>query len=186
MRLCFRASCMTIALLLASHAEAGQLKGGKEFLTAKEIEKIQDAQEVGQRVKIYLEAAGLRLKVAEERLNGKESEPGDPLEYYSVEEMVEGYYRVIRSVMLNMDEALEKPNTDREKFGKALKALKETTERAAKSLEVLKKVAEEKRNEELWNLVNLSIDITQGAHDGAVLGLSKHPEAKSKPKGKGN
>jgi len=177
---------MTIALLLAPHGEAAQLKGGKEFLTAKEIEQIQDAQEVGQRVKIYLEAAGLRLKVAEERLNGKESEPGDPLEYYSAEEMVEGYYRIIRSVMLNLDEALEKPNTDREKFGKALKALKETTERAAKSLEILKKIAEEKRKEELWNLVNLSIDITQGAHEGAVLGLSKQPETRSKPKGKGH
>jgi hypothetical protein len=148
----------------------------KEYLTPQEIEKIQDAQELDKRLKIYLEAAALRLKTAEERLNGKESAPDDPLEFFSADEMVDGYYKIIRSVMLNLDGAAQNPLTDQEGFIKALKQLKESTEKAAKDLIILKKVAEDKRLEELWNAVNRAIDITEGAHDGALLGLSKEPE----------
>ena len=156
----------------------------KEFLTPKEIEKIQDAQEIDKRVKIYLDAGALRLKTAEERLGGKESEPGDPLELFSVEEMVDGYYRIMKSVMLNLDDAYQKRDTDKSTLGKALKSLKDSTEWAAKVLLALKKSAEEKRNEELWNLVNQSIDINKGAHEGAELGLSKNPAPAGKSKGK--
>ena len=60
----------------------------KEFLTPKEIEKIQEAQELDKRVKLYLDAAALRLKTVEERFRGQESNPGDPLEFFSIEEML--------------------------------------------------------------------------------------------------
>jgi len=66
-----------------------------------------------------------------------------------------------------------------------MKALKGATESAAKELEILKKIAEEKQKEELWDLVNKAIDITNGAHEGAELGLSKEPpepDKKSKNK----
>ena len=71
----------------------------KEFLTPDEIFKIQEAQEVEKRIKIYMDAAALRLKTAEERLQGKESVAGDPLEFFTVQEMLDGYNRIIRSVM---------------------------------------------------------------------------------------
>ncbi len=157
---------------------------GKEFLTPKEIEQIQDAQEIDQRVKIYMEAASLRLKTAEARLGGKEAEPGDPLEFWTPEEMVDAYYRIVKSVMTNLDDAYQKPDVDREKVGKALKILKDTTEWAAKVLVSLKKTAEDQRKEELWNSVNLAIDITGGAHEGAELGLSKVPAPKEKRRGR--
>ncbi len=73
-------------------AAAQQKPGSKEYLTQDEITKIQDAQEIDQRTKLYMQAAALRLKVAEERLNGKESVPEDPMEFFSVEDMLEGYY----------------------------------------------------------------------------------------------
>jgi hypothetical protein len=158
---------------------------GKEFLTPKEIEQIQDAQEIDRRVKVYLDAAALRLKTAEERLGGKEAEPGDPLEFFTVEDMVDAYYRIIKSVMTNLDDAYQRPDVDREKVTKALKELKSGTEWAGKVLLSLKKTAEEKRKEDLWNLVNQSIDITNGAHEGAELGLSKSPTPRTKGRGKG-
>ncbi len=82
-----------LSLVLASGVRAGQRK---EFLTPDEIEKIQDAQEVDARVKIYLQAASLRLKTAMDRMSGKESAPGDPLEFFSVEDMLDGYYRILQ------------------------------------------------------------------------------------------
>jgi len=150
----------------------------KEFLTPKEIEKIQDAQEIEERIKIYLEAARLRLNTAEERLSGKESLEGDPFEFYTVEDMLDGYYRILRSVMFNLDDAAQKSNADRDKITKALKNLKETTEKGAKQLAGLKKTAEEKKLEKVWNLVNQAIDINNGAREGAEIALQKDKSKK--------
>jgi hypothetical protein len=145
----------------------------KEFLTPLEIEKIQDAQEIDKRVKIYLDAAALRLKTAEERLNGKESAAGDPMEFFSVEDMVEGYFRCVRSVMLNLDGAAQSPKTERPSFSKALKNLKQSMESSQKSLQILKNMAEDRKKEELWNWVNKGLDVSHGAYEGAVSALEK-------------
>jgi len=153
----------------------------KEYLTPKEVERIQDAQAIDERVKIYMDAAELRLKTAEERLTGKESQPGDPLEFFSIEDLLDGYYSCLHSVMINLDDVFGKPGADTEKLKKALKSLQDTTERAEKDLAVLKKMAEEKRLEEVWNRVNQSLDITRGARDGAELGLSRLSGDKEKP-----
>jgi hypothetical protein len=149
-----------------------RLARGREFLTPQEIEKIQDAQEIDKRVKIYMEAASLRLTTAEERLNGKESSPGDPLEFFTVEEMVDGYYRILKSVMANVDDVASRPFSDRKALDQALQTLKTTTGEAVKQLEILKKLAEDKQREELWNLVNRAIDIAKGAHEGAEAALA--------------
>ncbi len=155
----------------------------KEYLTPKEIEKIQDAQEIEPRIKIYLEAAALRLQAAEDRLNGKESAPGDPLEFFTVQDMLEGYCEIMKSVMMNLDQAYQKPRSgERENLGKALKNLKDSSERAQKNLAILKRMAEDKKDEETWNLVNKAIDITGGALEGARLGLSRQPAGPEKKK----
>ena len=65
---------------------------------------------------------------------------------------------------------------------KALKNLKDSTEKGAKELQILKKIAEEKKNEEAWNLIQKSLEITDGAHEGAETGLARFP---GKPKSKG-
>jgi hypothetical protein len=159
--------------------------GSKEYLTEEEITKIQDAQEIDLRTKLYMQAAALRLKVAEERLNGKESAPDDPMEFFSVEDMLEGYYQIARSVMTNLDDAYQKPGGDRAKTGKALKNLKESTDRALKDLDIIKAIAEEKKLEDVWNLTNQAIDIARGAREGAELGLASQPaDAKEKLKKK--
>jgi len=166
-------------------AGAQQRPGSKEYLTQDEITKIQDAQEIDLRTKLYMQAAALRLKAAEERLNGKESAPGDPMEFFSVEDMLEGYYQIMRSVMINLDDAYQKPGDDRARIGKALKNLKESTDRALKDLEIIKAIAEEKKLEDVWNLTNRALDIARGAREGAELGLSDQPaDAKDKPKKK--
>lgn len=170
---------LLIAILLASGLCARA--SGKEFLTPKEIERIQDAQEVDKRTAIYLEAAALRLKTVEERLTGKESAPGDPLEFFTVEDMLEGYYRILRSVMFTLDEATQHPRTEQAKVQKALKELKSKTEKGEKDLRVIKRLAEDKQLEAVWKLVNQALDINQGAHEGAELGLERYSDKKPPP-----
>jgi len=153
----------------------------REFLTEKEIELIQESYEIDVRVKRYLDFAAARLKVAEERLSGKESEPGDPFEFFSPEDMLTGYYRILESVMLNLEDAYQKNDTlERGKVQRALKTLKVAMERALKQLEILKTIAEEKNKEEFWNLVNKAIDISKGALEGAESGISKEPDPADK------
>jgi hypothetical protein len=155
----------------------------KEFLTPKEIELIQTNQEIQVRVKHYLDFAMTRLRAAEERLSGKDSDEGDPLEFFTPEEMVDGYYRIINSVMMNLDDAFRKSDKlGQKKVFSGLKALRSSTESSLKQLEILKKIAEEQKKEELWNAVNKAIDITNGAHEGAVEGLKKAPPEPDKKK----
>ena len=159
----------------------GSICAGEDFLTEKEIEAIQENQEISERVKLYLQFAETRLKSAEDRLNGLETVEGDPFELLTPEQMLDGYYRIIRSVMLNMDDAYRNPNPRmRPKLRQALKTLKTETAKSSKQLEILKTIAEEKRNEELWNLVNKAIDVTNGAREGAEFGLSQYSEPDAK------
>lgn len=165
-----RTGALLLSLMIAVSVRPGS---AKDFLTPQEIAKIQDAQEIDLRVKVYLEAAALRLKTVAGRLAGKESLPEDPLEFFSVEDMLDGYYKILHSVMLNLDDASRNPQTDQKKFQAALKNLKSTTEVAGKQLEVLKKTAEAQRKEEAWNLVGRAIEITKGAREGAAAALSR-------------
>jgi hypothetical protein len=162
-------------LLICAYAQ-------KEALTRAEIEKIQDAQDIEKRGKIYLDAAGLRLRAAEERLNGQEAAEGDPLEFFTVEDMLDGYFQILKSVMLNLDDAAQKKVIDQEKLTKALKNLKDATEKATRPLDALKKMAEEKKLEKVWNLTNRAIDINKGANEGAEMALASRPALPEKKK----
>ena len=165
-------------------AAPAQKFASREYLTQEEITKIQDTQEIDQRTKLYLEFAALRLKVAEARLWGKESPAGDPMEFFSVGDMLEGYYQIIRSVMITLDDAYQKPHIEREKVFKALKSLRDSTGKAIQDLEVLKKVAEEKKLEDVWNQAEQALDIARGAREGAELGLEGQPKEPKDKKGK--
>ncbi len=172
------------ALLTANLFPAQRRSHKKEFLTEAEIAEVREAQEIDKRVKVYMKADALRLKTAEERLTGIESAEGDPLEFFTPEEMLDGYSQILDSVMTNLDAAYQNPRTDADDLRKALTSLKDGTEKAEKPLAALKKLAEEKNKEELWNLINKALDLTSGAHDGAVSGLAtiSAPSKKSKTK----
>jgi hypothetical protein len=163
-----------LGLVLASFSRGGQRR---EFLTPDEIEKIQDAQEIDARVKVYLQAASLRLKTAMDRLSGKESASGDPLEFFSVEDMLDGYYQILHSVMLNLDNAAQNPLGDQKKSQAALKNLKTVTEASLPQLQALKKLSEDQQREGAWKLIGNAIEITNGAHEGAAKALARKSAA---------
>jgi len=145
----------------------------RDFLTDKEITRMQNTQDIDKRTGIYMDAASLRLRTVSDRFTGKESEPGDAMEFYSQEEMLDDYYRIMERVMLVVDDAFEFPRR-RENINikKALQTLKSESSDNLKRLSALMKLTEEKRKEELRNRVNRAIDITGGVLDGAEEGLS--------------
>ena len=145
----------------------------RDFLTEKEITKMKNIQDIDKRTGIYMDAAALRLSTALDRFEGKESEPGDAMEFYSRQEMLDDYYKIMDRVMLVVGDAFESPRR-RENINikKALQTLKSESSANLKRLSALMKLAEEKDEEELWNSVNKALDITGGVLDGADEGLS--------------
>jgi len=174
-------ACLLLTILGTAAIPLAQ-SASKEFLTPKEIEKVQLAQQIDARVKVYMEAAAFRLKTARERFGGVESEPGAPLEFFTVEEMIEGYNLILQSVMMNLEDAYQDSSRDREKVKDALTSLKKGTQNAENALAVLKKLAEERLDEKVWNQVNQAIEITTGALEGAELGLSELSQSPDKNK----
>jgi hypothetical protein len=154
---------------------------GKEPLTPTEIIQVQENKNIDIRVRLYMDAAARRLKTAQERLADKEPEEGDPFELYTADDFFDTYCQIYKTVMNNLEAIAEQPHT-RENLGKALKALKEGSERNAKALEILKRYAEDQKKEQLWNAVNRAIEMTATARSGAEFGLSKHPAPPEKKK----
>jgi hypothetical protein len=153
----------------------------KESLTPYEIIQMQENKNIDIRVRLYMDAAARRLKTAQERLAGKEPEEGEPFELYTPEDFLDIYCQIFKTVMTNLDAIAEQPRT-KENLGKALKDLKEGSEKNSKALEILKRYAEDQKKEELWNAVNRAIEITADAKSGAEYGLTKHPAPPEKNK----
>ena len=146
----------------------------RDFLTDQEIGLMQNVQSIDKRTGVYMDAAALRLQTVGDRFEGKASGPGDALEFYSHEEMLEDYYKILEHVMIVVGEAFDEPRR-RENINikKALQHLKSEMPRNLDKLATLKRRAEEKKKEELWNRVNSAIDISDGVRDGADEGLSR-------------
>ena len=72
---------------------------------------------------------------------GEETLPGDPLEFFTPEDMLDGYYRILNSVMLNLDDANQKAVRDSNGLRKALKELRKRSKEALKKLDYLEKLA---------------------------------------------
>jgi len=145
----------------------------RDFLTEQEIKRMQKTQDIDKRTEIYMTAASLRLDTALDRFNGKESEPGDALEFFSQEDMLDDYCKIAERVMLIVGDAFDSPRR-RENINikKALTTLKSASADNLKKLYALGKLADEKRREKLCDLVNRAIDITGGLLEGAEEGLS--------------
>ena len=146
-------------------------RASREYLTKEEIALVQAKQKIGPRIEYYLRIAELRLESARARLEGEETLPGDPLEYFTPEDMLDGYYRILNSVMLNLEEAYQKSGFDAASLQKALKELNKRTEECSRILGVLETLAKERDDEEMQRLVARASDITHGAREGASQAL---------------
>ena len=138
---------------------------------------MQNNQDIDRRTNIYMEAATLRLRTAQERFDGKESNPGDAMEFYSQEDMLDDYYKIMERVMLIIDDAFESPRR-RENINikRALNTLKSESSGNIERLLALMKLAEEKQKDDLWKRLGRAVDITEGILDGADEGLSQIAE----------
>jgi hypothetical protein len=164
--------CLTAAILAA-----GTLTGAfgfrpNEFLTEEEIDGIRKNQDIDPRVKLYLAAASLRLTSAQARMTGREILPGDPLEYLTPEDMIDGYYRILNSIMFNLDDASQKIPADRGGIRKALKRLRDKLQEFIPELQSMEERAAGENEAEMKRLIRRAVDISNSALEGAEQALS--------------
>ncbi len=146
---------------------------GRELLTEKEIEQLRLYRELDKRVEIYLKAAELRLDTLKQRLAGQESKEGDPLEFQSTLDLLEGYSRAMRSIMANIDEAVGYKKELGKELVNALEKLKESSEKYHPRLEEVLKEAVKRKDQQLYRQAERAIELTRGAVEGAKIGLER-------------
>lgn len=144
----------------------------REFLTPKEIVEIREAQEIDRRTELYLKFAALRLSTYKERIKGVESKEGDPLEFFSVADLIYGFGSCLKAVESNLDEAVRYRRVETKRIVKALTLLKNFAGKSLPDLEAASKYAIEKKDETLYNTVQSAGEITQTAVEGSTEGLS--------------
>lgn len=168
--------CLLVFLLLSllfilSFSSAGH---ARDFLTDKEIERLQETQSVAARTRIYMDAAALRLKTVKDKLSNKEYEAGDPMELLMPEEVIDAYCKILRSVHLITGYAIEAPNRKgNESVEKALTILKAETTIALKELDILLRMAEEKQRNLLSGSINDAIDVTNDTFNDTIEKLGE-------------
>ena len=158
---------------------------GREFLLNKEIDQIREAQEIDRRTELYLQFAALRMTTLKDRMKGIESKEGDPLEFYSIADLIYAYGRCIKAVESNLDEAVTFKRTDPKRLVKALNLLKDFATKSLPDLEVASQFAVAKKDEPLYKSVQSALEIAQAAIEGSTEGLKLYDKEKKKGKERG-
>ena len=145
----------------------------RDFLTEIEITQLRNAPNIDKRTDIYMDAALMRLRSVQDRFEGKESEPGDAMEFYSQQDMLDDYTEIMNRVVLIVGDAFEMPH-HRENTGikRALNILKSKCSESFNRLAELRKNAEKKQLKSLLNNINHTIDVINDILDGAKEGLA--------------
>ncbi len=145
---------------------------GDQFTDA-EYEKIQDAQELLKRVKLLLEIATSRLDEIERRSSGRQwdKEEPNPLEFFTYGQLMHAYTKALDSLMINIDEKAKYKTASQKDIRKSLEQVNEKVTQFIPRLEPIKKLAEERQDEELYLELRVAKRKSETAQKGSQLGL---------------
>lgn len=146
--------------------------------TEEEYGKVQDAQKLVKRVEAFLEIAASRLDEIDRRREGHEwdKEEPNPLEFYTYEDLLHGYYRAIEGVMVNIDEKAKNKTEEEKDIRKALKSLKEKIDDFLPRLQTLEDLVREQKDLPLYKQYREAIRSSEIARKGALYGLGAPDE----------
>jgi hypothetical protein len=145
---------------------------GDQF-TSEEYEKIQDAQELLKRVKAFIEIAESRLVEIHRRIDKVEwdKEEENPLEFYTVAQMVHAYQRAIEGIMVNIDEKAKYKMAKKKEIRKSLELLNKKMQEFIPKLEPLEQLAIDTNDEELDYEVRKAKISSGTALKGSQMGI---------------
>lgn len=154
---------------------------GDQF-TNEEYNRIQNAQKLKRRLKVFRDIASSRLSEIERRLENRvSSEKRDnPLRFYTYAQLVRAYGRAIRSSMINIEERASNKSTSEKNIEKALKALSSDMHIFIPILESLRQIALDMEDENVYLELREAWRSSQSALKGSEMGLGNLLERREK------
>ncbi|MCY3777829.1 MAG: hypothetical protein OXH11_17785 [Candidatus Aminicenantes bacterium] len=179
--------------LLASKpvSRAFSLAQSADGFTDEEYTKIQRAQKLDRRTRVFLEIAEDRLEALDERwirLTGKEppvtekkrkkkkrksrkDEDEGPLAFHAHWELLHAYERAIDGIMINIDEKANQRRLSEKEIHKVLKRFCENVLKFEPRLETMEKLAVQLDDDDYWLTLEEARKTTGIARKGCRLGL---------------
>lgn len=159
--------------------------------TDKEYAKIQRAQKLDRRTRVFLEIAEDRIEALEERwtrLTGqepvtagkkrkkkkkksKDEEDEGPLAFHAHWELLHAYERAIDGIMINIDEKANQRRLSGKEIEKVLKRFCENVLKFKPRLETMEKLAVQLDDDDYWLTLEEAKKTTEIARKGCRLGL---------------
>ncbi len=177
-------SLQTAGYLPLAAGRARQLRikssiSGDQFTDA-EFELLRDAQELKERVEVFLNIAEARLDEIERRTAGIEwdKEDPNPLEFYTYAQLTRAYQRSLEGIMINIDEKATRKTAPEKEIKKSLKMLNSRIQTFIPRLEPVKKLAEDRRDEDLHVEWREAWKSSQQALKGSQYGLGAPAQPK--------
>jgi hypothetical protein len=147
----------------------------RDRFTELEFSKIQYAQQLVKRVDVFLEIAESRLRELERRRDGVEwtEKEENPLEFYTLDDLVFAYTRAVDGIMVNIDSQVERGQASEKDVRKALRKFDDKLGGFVSRLEGLKGYVEERRDPEFAQRWEEALKTSEIARRGIAYGLGK-------------
>jgi hypothetical protein len=150
---------------------------GDQF-TNEEYDRVQNAQKLKRRLKVFRDIASSRSSEIERRLEKRvpSETKANPLRFYTYAQLVRAYWRAIHSSMINIEEKASDRSTPDEDIQKALKALGSDMQTFIPILEPLRQIALDMEDENFHLEWREAWRFSQSALRGSEIGLEKLSE----------
>ena len=178
----------------APASAAASFSQSADGFTDQEYRKIQMAQKLDRRTRVFLEIAEARLEALEERwtqMTGQEpatvgkkrkkkkrkkkkggnGEDEGPLAFHAHWELLHAYERALDGVMVNIDEKANQRRLSGKEIGKVLKRFCENVLQFEPRLETMQKLAVHLDDDDYWLTLEEARKTTEIARKGCRLGL---------------
>lgn len=144
-------SLLPVATRAVSQTKTRSLITGDQF-TNVEYASLQNAQKLKTRVKVFLRIAEGRLDEIERRRSRVkwDKDKQNPLEFYTYGQLVRAYQRSVEGIMVNIDEKMTSKSETEKNIKKTLRQLNSKIENFIPRLELVRNLAEEKRDKNLY------------------------------------
>ena len=165
-------SLLPAATRAVSETRARSSITGDQFTNA-EYESLQNAQKLKDRVKVFIQIAEGRLNEIERRTSRVEwdKDEGNPLEFYTYGQLVRAYQRSVEGIMVNIDEKVSSKSETAKDIKKTLRQLNSKIKNFIPRLDLVRNLAEEKSDKNLYLEWRKAWESSQTALKGSRLGL---------------
>ncbi len=165
------ASLLSTGTRAVSQTRMSRSISGDQF-TNVEYERLQHAQKLKDRVKVFLQIAEKRLDEIERRTSRVEwdKDKRNPLEFYTYGELVRAYQRSVDGIMVNIDDKVSYKTATEKDIKKSLRQLNFKIKDFIARLEPVRNLAEERSDENLYLEWRKAWKSSQTALKGSQLG----------------